>query len=70
MATLTLKATSKRKLSIIEAMAKELGIDVYKSTEPAKAKVPNDTTIKAIKEAKTGKTSRVSIDEFRKLLYA
>jgi hypothetical protein len=70
MTTLTLKATSKRKLNIIEAMAKELGITVQKSSEPAKEKVPNVITVKAIKEAKAGKTTRVSIDGFRKLLYA
>jgi hypothetical protein len=70
MTTLTLKGSSKRKLNIIEALAKELGLSVQKSEYPVKEKAPNVTTAKAIKEAKAGKTTRVSIDGFRKLLYA
>jgi|GEM_PF-1883695 hypothetical protein len=70
MITLTLKANSKKKLGIIEEMAKELGITVEKSIAPAKEKTFNNTTIKAIKDAKAGKTTRVSINGFRKLLYA
>ncbi|HQV78568.1 MAG TPA: hypothetical protein PLJ42_06370 [Chitinophagales bacterium] len=66
MSTITLKTTSKKKLDLIEALAKELGITVQKDTD----KMPNTTTIKAIKEAKTGKTTKVSLDNFRKQLYA
>jgi hypothetical protein len=47
-------------------LAKELGITVQKDTD----KMPNTTTMKAIKEAKTGKTTKVSLDNFRKQLYA
>ena len=66
MSTITLNTTSKKKLDLIEALAKELGITVQKDTD----KMPNTTTIKAIKEAKTGKTTKVSLDNFRKQLYA
>ncbi|MBP6154886.1 MAG: hypothetical protein KA457_08705 [Chitinophagales bacterium] len=66
MSTITLKTTSKKKLDLMEALAKELGITVQKDTD----KMPNTTTIKAIKEAKTGKTTKVSLDNFRKQLYA
>lgn len=66
MSTITLKTTSKKKLDLIEALAKELGITVQKDT----SKTPNATTMKAIKEAKTGKTTKVSLDNFRKQLYA
>ena len=66
MSTITLKTTSKKKLDLIEALAKELGITVQKDTD----KMPNTTTIKAINEAKTGKTTKVSLDNFRKQLYA
>lgn len=66
MSTITLKTTSKKKLDLIEALAKELGITVQKDG----AKKPNATTLKAIKEAKTGKTTKVSLDNFRKQLYA
>ena len=66
MSTITLKTTSKKKLDLIEALAKELGITVQKDTD----KMPNTTTMKAIKEAKTGKTTKVSLDNFRKQLYA
>lgn len=66
MSTITLKTTSKKKLDLMEALAKELGITVQKDTD----KMPNTTTMKAIKEAKTGKTTKVSLDNFRKQLYA
>ena len=47
MSTITLKTTSKKKLDLIEALAKELGITVQKDTD----KMPNTTTMKAIKDA-------------------
>jgi hypothetical protein len=67
MTTLTLKTTSKKKLNLIEELAKELGILVEKSVEVRKTKTPNSTTLKAIKEAKAEK---MNIIEFRKLLYS
>jgi hypothetical protein len=69
MITLTLKANSKKRLGMIEELAKELGITVEKHKECTKERTANTTTLKAIKEAKSGKTTRVSINEFRKLLY-
>lgn len=68
MSTIILKTTSKKKLDLIEALAKELGISVQR--EVAKSKTPNATTLNAIKEAKTGKTTKVSLEAFRKQLYA
>lgn len=68
MSTIILKTSSKKKLDLIEALAKELGISVQK--EVVKTKIPNSTTIKAIKEAKTGKSTKVTLDAFRKQLYA
>jgi len=67
MTTLTLKTTSKKKLNLIEELAKELGILVEKSVEVKKTKTPNSTTLKAIKETKAEK---MNIIEFRKLLYS
>jgi len=68
MSTIILKTTSKKKLDLIEALAKELGISVQK--EIVKTKTPNSTTLKAIKEAKLGKSTKVTLDAFRKQLYA
>jgi hypothetical protein len=67
MTTLTLKTTSKKKLNLIEELAKELGILIEKSVEVKKTKTPNSTTLKAIKETKAEK---MNIIEFRKLLYS
>ncbi len=67
MTTLTLKTTSKKKLNLIEELAKELGILVEKSVKVKKTKTPNSTTLKAIKESKAEK---MNIIEFRKLLYS
>lgn len=67
MSTLILKTTSKKKLDLIEALAKELGISIQKET--SRTKVPNSTTLKAIKEAKTGKSTKVTLGAFRKQLY-
>jgi hypothetical protein len=67
MTTLTLKTTSKKKLNLIEELAKELGILVEKSIEVKKTKTPNSTTHKAIKETKAEK---MNISEFRKLMYS
>jgi len=70
MTTLTLKTTSKRKLELIEELAKELGITVEKAETKKTSKTPNATTVKSIKEAKSGKTEKMSLGEFRNLLYS
>lgn len=70
MTTLTLKTTSKRKLELIEELAKELGITVEKVASKKSSKTPNATTVKSIKEAKSGKTEKMDLGEFRKLLYS
>lgn len=70
MTTLTLKTTSLKKLNLIEELAKELGITVEKSVSPNKKKTPNTKTIKAIKEAKAGKAEKMTLDQFKKLLYS
>jgi hypothetical protein len=70
MTTLTLKTTSLKKLHLIEELAKELGITVEKSVSSNKTKTPNTTTTKAIKEAKEGKTEKMTLGEFKNLLYS
>jgi len=70
MTTLTLKTTSLKKLHLIEELAKELGIVVEKSVSSKKTKTPNASTIRAIKEAKAGKAEKMTLDEFKNLLYS
>lgn len=70
MTTLTLRASSKKKLNLIEELAKELGIIVEKTEKSKVTKSHNGTTRKAILEAKKGKGEKMNIEEFRKLLYS
>lgn len=47
MSTITLSGSSKKKLKLIEELAKELGLIIEKT--------PNKETLKAMKDAKTGR---------------
>lgn len=64
MATITIEIADKDK-SLFEQLAKRLNAKIIKSDSNVSTKKPNAVTIKAIEDARNGKTKKISdIDEF------
>lgn len=64
MATITIEIADKDK-SLFEQLAKRLNAKIIKSDSNVSTKKPNAVTIKAIEDARNGKTKEITdIDEF------